>query len=345
MEEINNKYHISISNEISYWENHVLGKWLEINPNFNCPNCNKNSLKLFKNKKSLANPFLLKCNKKACRKKVNLREGTFFGIHKKVPISVIIKIIEYFILDNKNAVQIGNAIINFYQLDSINMKLIYSILTNVRKYLAQYLKEVYMYPLVEANKSEYVAVDESLFCHTNMNEQIWLIGLINTRNKNFRLEAVTRRDGDILQRIIRQHIGTGNNVVTDGWGAYNWMNSVNSGFNRIIHIHGQHDFGYGEQSTSHIESVWSDLKQKLSAFYVAVREENFILFVKEMEWRMKISHKNNIEKIKNLQFIFNHVANTVKYDLFTLEELKDYEKLDYQFEDDELSEDSEEIDL
>ena len=35
MEEINNKYHISISNEISYWENHVLGKWLEINPYFN----------------------------------------------------------------------------------------------------------------------------------------------------------------------------------------------------------------------------------------------------------------------------------------------------------------------
>ena len=73
-----------------------------------------------------------------------------------------------------------------------------------------------MTPMVEANKGEYIAVDESLFCHTQDNEKIWLIGLVNARNKQFRIEAVKRRDSDILQKIIKQYIGTGNNIFTDG---------------------------------------------------------------------------------------------------------------------------------
>ena len=141
-------------------------------------------------------------------------------------------------------------------------------------------------------------------------------GLINTRNKNFRIEAVKTRDSDILEKIIRHHVGIGNNIVTDGWGAYNWMNSFNSGYRRIIHIHGNHDFGYGAEATSHVESVWGDMKQKLRAFNVAVKSDNFILFGKEMEFKKKIARKNNDEIIKKLQFIFNHIATTVKYDLF-----------------------------
>lgn len=122
------------------------------------------------------------------------------------------------------------------------------------------------------------------------------------------------------------------------------MNSDISGYNRSSKFMGIIILDM-EKNPLHIKSVWSDLKQKLSAFYVAIREENFILFVKEMEWRKKLSHKNNNEKIKNLQFIFNHVVNTVKYDLFNLEELKNYEKLDYEFEDNELSDDNKENDL
>ena len=67
-----------------------------------------------------------------------------------------------------------------------------------------------------------MAVNESLFCHNHGNEQIWLIGLINTRNKNFKIEPLKSKDSDILEKIIRHHIGIGNNIVTDGWGVYNW---------------------------------------------------------------------------------------------------------------------------
>lgn len=55
-----------------------------------------------------------------------------------------------------------------------------------------------MQPLLEENKEEFIAVDESLFCHNYNNEQLWLVGLISTRSKAFRIEAVKRREGNIL---------------------------------------------------------------------------------------------------------------------------------------------------
>ena len=273
--------------------------------------------------------MILKCNKKKCKKKVNIREGTFFSNFKKIPISVCIKIIELFIIDNKNVVQIEKSLKDYYQIQNVNNKIIYSMVLLIRKFIAHYLKEVYMTPMVDANKGEFIAVDESLFCHTYENEQIWLIGLINTRNKKFRIEAVKRRDSEIMQKIIKQHIGTGNNIVTDGWGAYGWMDANNSGYNRIIHIHGHHDFGYGEESTSHVESLWADLKQKLKSFYIAVKPNNFIYFAKEVEWRKKISNKSNNEKLNNLMDIFNHIANTTNSELFEKEEIEDFDKEDY----------------
>ena len=64
-----------------------------------------------------------------------------------------------------------------------------------------------------------------------------------------------------------QHVGKGNNFVTDGWGPYGWMDEIGSGYFRIIHIHGHHDFGNGDESSSHVESVWADLKLKIKSYY------------------------------------------------------------------------------
>ena len=62
-----------------------------------------------------------------------------------------------------------------------------------------------------------------------------------------------------MEKIIRHHFAASNNIITDRWGAYQWMNNIHFGYNRIIHIHGNHNFGHGEESTSHIESCWTDL--------------------------------------------------------------------------------------
>ena len=119
-----------------------------------------------------------------------------------------------------------------------------------------------------------------LFCHSNENSQLQVIGLINTRAYEFGTEAVFSRDSQILEKIIRFRIVHGNNGITDGWGSYNWMNN-NADFNRIIHIHGHNDFDLNDESTSHIENVRADLKGLLSRAYVAVKADNFIYFLKE----------------------------------------------------------------
>ena len=71
-----------------------------IKVNTKCPNCGNNFLKEKKNKNFITNPIKLKLRKKLCRKVVNLSENTFFASFPKIPISVIMKIIELFILEH-----------------------------------------------------------------------------------------------------------------------------------------------------------------------------------------------------------------------------------------------------
>ena len=133
-----------------------------------------------------------------------------------------------------------------------------------------------------------------------------------------------------MEKIIKHHVGEGNFIITDRWGAYSWMDNPNSSYHRIIHIHGHHDFGHGDESTSHIEGVWADLKRIISRFYVSVKSCNFIFFAKEAEWRKKTSNLSNDKKLDNIKFIFNHISNTVERDLFSKEEIEDFEKNEYE---------------
>ena len=117
-----------------------------------------------------------------------------------------------------------------------------------------------------------------------------------------------------MEKIIKHHVAKDNNIIIGGWGgAYQWMNNIHSGYNRIIQIHENHDFGHGEESTSHIESVWSNLKCLLSKFYVSVKSENFIYFVKECKWMKKYANLDSSQKLAELQYIFIHISNIVEF--------------------------------
>ena len=229
-----------------------------------------------------------------------------------------------------------------YNLNSINTKVIYKVLLLIRKSIAEYLKEVYFNPMAEKNKNEIIAIDESLFCHYKDTQKIWVIGLCNTRTEYFRTEVVLDRTTETIKKIIKHHIEKGNTIVTDGWSAYDWLDNNNSGYQRIPHIHGHHDFGYGSESTSYIESVWSDLKRLLNKFYNAVKPDNFIYFLKEMEWRKKVSKFSNAQKINNLIMIFNHIASTTEYNLLDKEMLENYDKGDYNNDSNEDNEEEDE---
>ena len=101
----------------------------------------------------MSNPNKLQSNNIKCKKLVNIRENTFFSLINKYPISVIIKIIKLFILENKNATDIIKNIIDYYKINTINSKIIYKILNSIRKYISHYIKEIYDYKLAKENEA------------------------------------------------------------------------------------------------------------------------------------------------------------------------------------------------
>ena len=75
---------------------------------------------------------------------------------------------------------------------------------------------------------EFYSADESLFTH-HKNEQIWVLDIVNTNTKYFRILASKNRDADTLQEFISKFVPAGNNIVTDGWTGYNFLNK--NGYN------------------------------------------------------------------------------------------------------------------
>ena len=60
MELYTNKFHLSYENEVNFWLNSIINKWIELN--YDCPKCKKHNSIRIKNKKSLSNPIKLQCN-------------------------------------------------------------------------------------------------------------------------------------------------------------------------------------------------------------------------------------------------------------------------------------------
>ena len=71
------------------------------------------------------------------------------------------------------------------------------------------------------------------------------------------------------------------------------------------------------------------MKRLLTKIYVSVKSENFIYFAKEYEWRKKNNHLNNMEKISEIIFILNHIADTVQFELFDKSDIEDFNKNQY----------------
>lgn len=59
--------------------------------------------------------------------------------------------------------QIENSLKEYYQIRNINNKFIYSMVLLIRKFIVHYLKEVYMTPMVDVYKGEYIAIDVFYF--------------------------------------------------------------------------------------------------------------------------------------------------------------------------------------
>jgi len=119
---------------------------------------------------------------------------------------------------------------------------ILKILEKLREVICHYLYDIYkIEPISTKNAQEYFIVDESEFTSL-LNKPIWVIGIIYSLNKKFRIEIIEDRNSESIKSFIKRHISTGNIIVCDGWMGYNWLDSNQWGYVHRKHIHGAHDF-------------------------------------------------------------------------------------------------------
>ena len=106
--------------------------------------------------------------------------------------------------------------------------------------------------------------------------------------------------------------------------GYSFLNSVD-GYSRDMHFHGGGDFGLGVISTSHIKSIWSQLKAILKPTYYNIPHQNFIPYLREWECRVKNKEKNLNQKIneffENWNLIYDMPSENL-YRIITLMKLK-----------------------
>jgi len=145
---------------------------------------------------------------------------------------------------------------------------------------------------------------------------VWLLGIIDNASKDFRLEAVFNRDEITIKSFISRNVEIGNNIVSDDWSSYDYLDNNFSGYSHIKHVHGHRDFGFGIQSTSHVESIWEQIKSKIKESYHIIPPNNSMLFVREIKYKIKTKDMDSDQKIKKFFEIYETTNNVEDKDLY-----------------------------
>lgn len=118
-----------------------------------------------------------------------------------------------------------------------------------------------------------------------------------------------------MKKIISSHIKKGNVIVSDGLRAYQWINRPFSG-----NIQSMHNHGHGLDSTIHIESLWS-IEKLIKNTYNIIPHEDFILFLKESEFRRNTTHLRSQEKWNEFLEIIKYIDNRDSDELYSIQYL------------------------
>ena len=133
--------------------------------------------------------------------------------------------------------------------------------------------------------------------------------MIDNEIKEFRITPAINRNQYTLRNFIEKNVQKGNNIITGGWSAYNFLDMPNSGYLRSRHVHGGGDFGYGRDSTSHMEYIFAQLQAKLKETYHSIPSKSFLSFVREIDFKIKTRNLNIEDKLINFFECFNTTQN------------------------------------
>lgn len=103
------------------------------------------------------------------------------------------------------------------------------------------------------------------------------------------------RNSQTIKNNICKYIPRGNIIITDGALCYQRLNDPFNDYVNSLYNYGHGGFGYGLDSTSHIDSLWSNLKSIIKLINTVIPCEIFSFILSEVEFRRNI--KNLILKI------------------------------------------------
>ena len=88
----------------------------------------------------------------------------------------------------------------------------------IRKIYKKMRKTIYQYYLLQYATDNFAeenyATDECLFTHIK-GKQIWVLNIINTINKEFRIAVTLSIDTHNLKKFITTYVPQGNNIITE----------------------------------------------------------------------------------------------------------------------------------
>ena len=297
------KYEENLFLERKLWNDYFSSGLLVISQK--CSNCNK-YIEVMEHNSSI-NPYLGRCTNPNCRKIIYLRQKTIFELNSKTPLTLTRYIVELSLVHLKNANEIYESFRKSEQPYNISKQHILEILLNMRKIISKYYEDIYkLEEIALENGNDYLSIDESLFVHTGDISKC-VVGIINNRSREIRLEIVDNRTTETMKNIINRYIPRGNIIVTDDFSSYRWLDDPSSGYVHSVHNHGHGNFGSGLDSTSHIEALWSNLKSLIKTVYTVIPKENFSLFLREAEFRRNFKKFNNNNIMKEYDEIAKYV--------------------------------------
>ena len=122
---------------------------------------------------------------------------------------------------------------------------------------------------------------------------------IKKRDGEVYVEIVENCSKEELMPIIQGKILENSTIYTDGWKAYNGL--ILNGYDHYRVFHSHNEFARGKCHVNGIEAFWSYCKRRLAKFN-GLRDESFILHLKECEFRWNMKNKNLLQIMINIFF-------------------------------------------
>ena len=128
-------WNINIEQEHEFWKKYILDKFIIIPEK--CPYCKHGHIGL-KNTEKVNSLLEGKCNYYKWSR--NLRKNSVFSSNSKTPVSVLYKLIRYWIVEGLNVKKIINKLKEEYEQEKIDPRFIYVLISNCRQAIAIYLR-------------------------------------------------------------------------------------------------------------------------------------------------------------------------------------------------------------